>query len=221
VSGKIERSLSQTSVSTSNLPNFVIRSLVDEYESKKQQSDERMKRISSMRKIYSNIERDKIKKFNSVKDLSENKMNSNSSQSFSINVKKTMPVALNNRDFDLKKDEAKKIDEKSVKPQGKEKKVRKNKKESNTDSEKGIERYIRHLKSLLKEKSTQLKQELPPLCQCNLSQVTLWDNDWSSCANNCLFYKNPKGIKNKQSYFNYFGIEIYFLYILKNMRKFC
>ncbi len=122
MSGKIERSLSQTSVSTSNLPNFVIRSLVDEYESKKQLSDERMKRISSMRKIYSNIERDKIKKFNSVKDLSENKMNSNSSQSFSINVKKTMPVALNNRDFDLKKDEAKKIDEKSVKSQGKEKK---------------------------------------------------------------------------------------------------
>jgi coiled-coil domain-containing protein 15 len=156
-----------------------------------------MKRISSMRKIYSNIERDKIKKFNSVKDLSENKLNSNSSQSFSINVKKSTPVDLNIREFDLKKDESKKIDEKSIKPQSREKKVRKNKKEQSIESEKSIDRYIRHLKSLLKEKSTQLKQDLPPLCQCNLSQVTLWDNDWSSCANNCLFYKNPKGIKKK------------------------
>ena len=49
---------------TSSLPNFVIRSLVDQYESKKHLNDQRKKRISSMRKVYSNIERDKIKKYN-------------------------------------------------------------------------------------------------------------------------------------------------------------
>lgn len=44
------------------LPKFVIHSMIDQYESNKQLSDERKRRISSMRKIYGNIERDKIKK---------------------------------------------------------------------------------------------------------------------------------------------------------------
>ena len=62
-----------------------------------------------------------------------------------------------------------------------------------------IDRYIKRLKKLLKEKSLKSKIEVPALCQCNyFNDETLkneaWDIDWNMCANNCLFYNNPKGL---------------------------
>lgn len=63
-----------------------------------------------------------------------------------------------------------------------------------------LDKYIRYLKQILKEKSFHSKIEIPPLCQCNLisncNKSSILDYDWNKCANNCLFYKNPKGISN-------------------------
>lgn len=75
------------------------------------------------------------------------------------------------------------------------------------------ERYINYLRSILRERITQLKiSDLPPLCQCSLMNYAEYQDsrkslsrdeqaalniinfNMSSCANNCLFYNNPKGI---------------------------
>ena len=200
--GKTERSRSVASfesMSTSSLPNFVIRSLVDQYESKKHLNDQRKKRISSMRKVYSNIERDKIKKYNSVKDLNENKsvnFKDELKAHDKINVMPTQnKVTVDLKDFNLEKNQSNKnVTTLAILNEN----MRIKKSAKNIDAintEKNIVRYIKHLKQKLKEKTSQLKLDLPPLCQCNFNQVnSLWENDWNSCANNCLFYKNPKGI---------------------------
>ena len=67
--------------------------------------------------------------------------------------------------------------------------------------------YISYLKQVLREKCALLKVSVPPLCQCNVSKgssssnsrssgersSSVWDKDWNACANNCVFYNNPKG----------------------------
>lgn len=52
------------------------------------------------------------------------------------------------------------------------------------------ERYVTALKARLKELVNVKHPHLPPLCCCG---KTLWDTNPNTCANNCIFYKNPKG----------------------------
>ncbi|XP_060576472.1 golgin subfamily A member 6-like protein 22 isoform X2 [Ruditapes philippinarum] len=54
---------------------------------------------------------------------------------------------------------------------------------------KEMERYIEALRQQLKEKTRRKKIDLPPLCCCG---ETIWDTNPETCANNCVFYKNPK-----------------------------
>ena len=51
------------------------------------------------------------------------------------------------------------------------------------------ERYLQALKVNLREKIGQKGIELPALCCCG---ETVWDTHPDTCANNCIFYKNPK-----------------------------
>ncbi|XP_066517425.1 coiled-coil domain-containing protein 15 isoform X2 [Hoplias malabaricus] len=51
-------------------------------------------------------------------------------------------------------------------------------------------RYIEALRAQMKEKLEQEKVDLPPLCCCGDS---FWDSHPDTCANNCVFYNNPKG----------------------------
>lgn len=55
---------------------------------------------------------------------------------------------------------------------------------------KEMERFVEALKQQLKEKMDKRGVELPPLCCCGM---TLWDTNPDTCANNCVFYRNPKG----------------------------
>jgi hypothetical protein len=55
-----------------------------------------------------------------------------------------------------------------------------------------LNRYIDAVKQLIKDKAAKQKIDLPPLCQCNYSN-SIWDFNPNNCANNCIFYKNPKG----------------------------
>ncbi|TSP36121.1 Coiled-coil domain-containing protein 15 [Bagarius yarrelli] len=50
-------------------------------------------------------------------------------------------------------------------------------------------RYVEALRAHIKEKLEQEKVELPPLCCCGES---FWDSHPDTCANNCVFYNNPK-----------------------------
>ena len=70
-----------------------------------------------------------------------------------------------------------------------------------------LDRYIHYLKQILKEKSLQQKIEMPSLCQCNNLTTFLWETDWNTCANNCIFYKNPKGNYFYKLVFDLYSIE--------------
>ncbi|XP_056313029.1 coiled-coil domain-containing protein 15 [Danio aesculapii] len=50
-------------------------------------------------------------------------------------------------------------------------------------------RYIEAMRALMKEKLEKDKVELPALCCCG---DTFWDSNPETCANNCVFYNNPK-----------------------------
>lgn len=66
----------------------------------------------------------------------------------------------------------------------------------NGDSKKAapsLDRYIHYLKQMINEKSQQQKMDIPTLCQCNCLATFIWETDWNTCANNCIFYNNPKG----------------------------
>ena len=54
-----------------------------------------------------------------------------------------------------------------------------------------MDRYIQALRVRLKEQMESRKLDVPPLCACG---VSLWDASPDTCANNCSFYKNPKGM---------------------------
>ena len=53
-----------------------------------------------------------------------------------------------------------------------------------------MERYIQALKARLKEKLDSNQLCVPPLCLCGTS---VWDTNPDTCANNCVFYRNPNG----------------------------
>lgn len=55
--------------------------------------------------------------------------------------------------------------------------------------ERETERYIEALQAVLKDKVRSRNIVLPPLCSCG---PTIWDTNPDTCANNCVFYKNPK-----------------------------
>ncbi len=62
------------------------------------------------------------------------------------------------------------------------------------------ERYFEALRARLKERVLNKHTAVLPLCSCG---TTIWDADPYTCANNCPFYRNPKGI-----------IKIVYLFIL-------
>ena len=63
------------------------------------------------------------------------------------------------------------------------------KQQKKLQKERETERYIEALQAILKEKVLSRNIVLPPLCSCG---PTIWDTNPETCANNCVFYKNPK-----------------------------
>ncbi|XP_026228362.1 coiled-coil domain-containing protein 15 [Anabas testudineus] len=57
------------------------------------------------------------------------------------------------------------------------------------DKGKVAARFIEALRAQMKERLSQEKLELPPLCWCADS---FWDSHPDTCANNCVFHNNPK-----------------------------
>ena len=53
-------------------------------------------------------------------------------------------------------------------------------------------RYLDALRSNLREKMSKQGLELPSLCCCG---ETLWDTHPDTCANNCFYYKNHRGMR--------------------------
>ncbi|XP_027129768.1 coiled-coil domain-containing protein 15 isoform X2 [Larimichthys crocea] len=57
------------------------------------------------------------------------------------------------------------------------------------EKEKVSGRFIDALRAQMKERLSQEKLDLPPLCCCASS---FWDSHPDTCANNCVFHNNPK-----------------------------
>ncbi len=174
------------SLSVNSLPNCLLRTLKDDQ--KLNEKTELKKRIISTRKIYSNNERDQVQKLKqqvettNLKDKAKKKDALKNKQQQQLVIKhKEEPII--NIPIIQKQDELIIINNINAK----------------NNNNNNIERYIKCLKQLLKDKAKHYKLDMPPLCQCNLfgsdsnQTVNVWDNDWNNCANNCLFYKNPKG----------------------------
>ncbi|MEQ2312543.1 hypothetical protein AMECASPLE_032117, partial [Ameca splendens] len=58
-------------------------------------------------------------------------------------------------------------------------------------------RFVEALRAQMKERLSQMKQELPPLCCCASS---FWDSHPDTCANNCIFHNNPRGTDGTQTH---------------------
>lgn len=59
----------------------------------------------------------------------------------------------------------------------------------NKQKEREIYRYINALREVAKERIKMRRVAIAPLCQCGPS---IWDAHPTTCANNCIFHKNPK-----------------------------
>ncbi|CAJ1063418.1 coiled-coil domain-containing protein 15-like isoform X3 [Xyrichtys novacula] len=57
------------------------------------------------------------------------------------------------------------------------------------EKEKTELRFVEALRARMKERLSQEKLDLPPLCCCASS---FWDSHPDTCANNCVFHNNPK-----------------------------
>uniref|UniRef100_A0A4W5PIY7 Coiled-coil domain containing 15 n=1 Tax=Hucho hucho TaxID=62062 RepID=A0A4W5PIY7_9TELE len=62
-------------------------------------------------------------------------------------------------------------------------------KKERAKKDKEATRYIEALRAQMKERIVLENTELPPLCCCGDS---FWDSHPDTCANNCVFYNNPK-----------------------------
>ncbi|XP_072449177.1 coiled-coil domain-containing protein 15 [Chiloscyllium punctatum] len=72
-----------------------------------------------------------------------------------------------------------------LKEEEKQKKIEQVKAQRNREST----RYIEALRAQMMEKIKLQNTDLPPLCCCG---IDFWDSHPDKCANNCVFYKNPK-----------------------------
>eukprot|EP00112_Aurelia_sp_Birch-Aquarium-sp1_P023099 Seg675.36 transcript_id=Seg675.36/GoldUCD/mRNA.D3Y31 product="Coiled-coil domain-containing protein 15" protein_id=Seg675.36/GoldUCD/D3Y31 len=58
----------------------------------------------------------------------------------------------------------------------------------NNSKQKEMNRYIKALRILIQEKASDTDKQLPSVCSCG---NTLMETHPDTCANNCIFYKNP------------------------------
>lgn len=190
---QISKSSTSLSCSDENLSNFALKTIQNEANIKELYK----KRIKSTRKIYSNMERDKIRNEMLTKDsknvLIQKESKTKHRNNFKIEKNKecqTVPKMESNQE--LKNF----INEEPVK----EKPCLQVKKAVNNHlkTQSKLEKYISYMKELLRQKSNVNKLDIPPICQCHLNSknksiMAIWDIDFTKCANNCLFYQNPKG----------------------------
>lgn len=201
-----EGSKSSTTISFSdeNLSNFALKTIENEAYKREQYK----KRIKSTRKIYSNMERDKIRNESLIKNLRSDisKNESNDSKKTLLKSKKNFKLEKNEECVQKMKDMWKdEMVDKDLKvfvndlPKDDEKNLSESQPILNGKKvDQKLDKYISYLRKILKQKCNLNKLEIPPICQCNFSSKNnatfIWEIDFTKCANNCLFYKNPKGI---------------------------
>ena len=72
------------------------------------------------------------------------------------------------------------------------------------------ERYIEALRAQLRQRLASCPTPPPPLCSCASS---LWDTHPLTCANNCHFYQNTKGLSTQQNLYWQFLLKKLFFFL--------
>ena len=140
--------------------------------------------VAVYRRLFMDIEREQVR---------ENiRMKEHRKRMEALKVEKEVErLEIEQRQIDKLKIQRMRKEEESFLRAQEEKKIELNlaKKHKKLQREREIERYIEALQVILKEKLQTRNIVLPPLCSCG---PTIWDANPNTCANNCIFYKNPK-----------------------------
>ena len=184
-------------------PNeILVRSLRSDLHIIEKQKVEAQKRISLVRKTYGILERQNASKLKQLQEESEQK----STALLSCFPQRTQEKSTENDETIEELFEGTcegrgysptNFFKKNKKRVSQQVKVKKSSQETDSESKKSpsLNRCIHYLKQMIKEKSEQQNADIPTLCQCNSLATLIWKTDWNTCANNCVFYNNPKGNK--------------------------
>ncbi|XP_078055298.1 coiled-coil domain-containing protein 15 isoform X2 [Mustelus asterias] len=164
---------------------LILRPGVDQEESKKQRGNQYL----MYRRLFMDIEREQVKEHQrqrehekriaKIKEEKEKLREAEEKRMLKLTHQKAR-VAESGRIAQLKEEE-------------KQKRAEKVKAQRNREST----RYIEALRAQMMERIKLQNTDLPPLCCCG---TDFWDSHPDKCANNCVFYKNPKAyVKALQS----------------------
>ncbi|XP_041030044.1 coiled-coil domain-containing protein 15 isoform X1 [Carcharodon carcharias] len=156
---------------------LILRPGVDQEESKKQRGNQYL----MYRRLFMDIEREQVKEHRrqqehekriaKIKEEKEKLREAEEKRMLEITHQREL-VAESGRIAQLKEEE-------------KQKRAEKVKAQQNREST----RYIEALRAQMMEKIKLQNTDLPPICCCG---TDFWDSHPDKCANNCVFYKNPK-----------------------------
>uniref|UniRef100_UPI00398EDDA4 trichohyalin n=1 Tax=Pristiophorus japonicus TaxID=55135 RepID=UPI00398EDDA4 len=156
---------------------LILRPGVDQEESKKQRGNQYL----MYRRLFMDIEREQVKeqrrqrehekRIVKIKEEKEKLREAEEKRMIDLTHQREL-VMESGRIAQLKEEE-------------KQKRVAKDKAQRNREST----RYVEALKAQMMEKIKLQNTDLPPLCCCG---TDFWDSHPDKCANNCVFYKNPK-----------------------------
>ncbi|XP_072282233.1 coiled-coil domain-containing protein 15 [Pyxicephalus adspersus] len=154
---------------------LVLRPGADEEEDRKQ----RQNQFLTYRRLFMDIEREQVKETRRQKEhnrkISKIKRERETERLLEEErLRSTAQPNLENQTFDI---ELMKEQERSLEHREKTQKTRE------------FNRYVEALRAQMKDKMLLHNIELPPLCCCGSD---FWDAHPDTCANNCIFYKNPK-----------------------------
>ncbi|XP_059813242.1 coiled-coil domain-containing protein 15 [Hypanus sabinus] len=164
--------------STDYKATLILRPGVDQEESKKQRGSQYM----MYRRLFMDIEREQVKEqqrqqqhLKRIAKIKEEKEKLRKAQ------EKRMIEHTHQREFVTES-----VRTTHLKEEETQKRADKDKSQRNREST----RYIEALRAQMMEKIKLWNTDLPPLCCCGSD---FWDSHPDKCANNCVFYKNPKG----------------------------
>ncbi|XP_051896014.1 coiled-coil domain-containing protein 15 [Pristis pectinata] len=163
--------------STDYKATLILRPGVDQEESKKQRGSQYL----MYRRLFMDIEREQVKEqqrqqqhLRRIAKIKEEKEKLREAQ------EKRMIDLAHQREFVAESGRTAQLQEEE-----KQKRADKDKRQRNREST----RYIEALRAQMMEKIKLQNTDLPPLCCCGSD---FWDSHPDKCANNCVFYKNPK-----------------------------
>ncbi|KAM8927629.1 coiled-coil domain-containing protein 15 [Pelodytes ibericus] len=163
--------------STDYRATLVLRPGVDEEEDRKQ----RQNQYIMYRRLFMDIEREQVKEMKRQKEQDQkmSKIKREKELQRQTEEKRLREEAYQEEQYSFQRERERRALEREIQKEYLEK----------TQKTKEYVRYVDALRAQMKEKMKLHNIELPPLCCCGSD---FWDSHPDTCANNCIFYNNPK-----------------------------